>query len=51
MSLPLSATVRAEPVEVTARANGVDLLTGGRTAAGAALRLPPYGVVVLKEDR
>ncbi|MBM0204785.1 beta-galactosidase [Micromonospora sp. STR1s_5] len=42
---------RAEPVEVTARTGGVDLLTGDRTAAGAALRLPAYGVVVLKEDR
>ncbi|MET8258301.1 beta-galactosidase [Micromonospora sp. NPDC005205] len=42
---------RAEPVEVTARTGGVDLLTGDRTAAGGALRLPAYGVVVLKEDR
>ncbi|MET8359282.1 beta-galactosidase [Micromonospora sp. NPDC005171] len=42
---------RAEPVEVTARTGGVDLLTGDRTAAGAALRLPAYGVVVLEEDR
>ncbi|MEW2427112.1 beta-galactosidase [Micromonospora sp. NPDC047644] len=42
---------RAEPVEVTARTGGVDLLTGERTAAGGALRLPAYGVVVLEEDR
>ncbi|WP_328653817.1 beta-galactosidase [Micromonospora sp. NBC_00330] len=42
---------RAEPVEVTARTGGVDLLTGDRTAPGGALRLPAYGVVVLKEDR
>ncbi|RAO01699.1 Beta-galactosidase [Micromonospora saelicesensis] len=42
---------RAEPVEVTARTGGVDLLTGDRTAAGGALRLPAYGVVVLEEDR
>ncbi|RAO47930.1 Beta-galactosidase [Micromonospora saelicesensis] len=42
---------RAEPVEVTARTCGVDLLTGDRTAAGGALRLPAYGVVVLEEDR
>ncbi|WP_433308457.1 beta-galactosidase [Micromonospora sp. CA-269861] len=41
---------RAEPVEVTARTGGVDLLTGDRTVAGAALRLPAYGVVVLEED-
>ncbi|MGW5557117.1 beta-galactosidase [Micromonospora sp. NPDC003944] len=41
----------AEPVEVTARASGVDLLSGDRTVAGAALRLPAYGVVVLEEDR
>ncbi|MEU1588219.1 beta-galactosidase [Micromonospora sp. NPDC005710] len=41
---------RAEPVEVTARIGGVDLLTGDRTAAGAALRLPAYGVVVLEEE-
>ncbi|MER7591711.1 beta-galactosidase trimerization domain-containing protein [Micromonospora sp. NPDC127501] len=42
---------RAEPVEVTARTGGVDLLTGDRTAPGGALRLPAYGVVVLEEDR
>ncbi|MFI6243584.1 beta-galactosidase [Micromonospora sp. NPDC050795] len=42
---------RAEPVEVTARTGGVDLLTGDRTAAGGVLRLPAYGVVVLEEDR
>ncbi|MEU8424164.1 beta-galactosidase [Micromonospora sp. NPDC048835] len=41
----------AEPVEVTARASGVDLLTGDRTVAGAVLRLPAYGVVVLEEVR
>ena len=36
---------------MTARTGGVDLLTGDRTAAGVALRLPAYGVVVLEEDR
>ncbi|WCN79117.1 beta-galactosidase [Micromonospora sp. LH3U1] len=41
---------RAEPVEVTARSRGVDLLTGDRTAEGSSLRLPAYGVVVLRED-
>ncbi|MGI5520419.1 Beta-galactosidase C-terminal domain [Micromonospora sp. CA-259024] len=41
---------RAEPVEVTARTPGVDLLTGDRTETGTSLRLPAYGVVVLRED-
>ncbi|KXK62108.1 beta-galactosidase [Micromonospora rosaria] len=42
---------RAEPVEVTAVSGGVDLLTGDRVTAGAALRLPERGVVVLREER
>ncbi|MDG4781871.1 beta-galactosidase [Micromonospora sp. WMMD961] len=42
---------RAEPVEVTARSSGVDLLTGDRIWTGSTVRLPAYGVVVLKEDR
>ncbi|MBM0233845.1 beta-galactosidase [Micromonospora sp. STR1_7] len=42
---------RAEPVEVAARIGGVDLLTGDRTETGSALRLPAYGVVVMREDR
>ncbi|MEO3768898.1 beta-galactosidase [Micromonospora sp. B9E7] len=42
---------RADPVEVTARSSGVDLLTGDRAVTGSTLRLPAYGVVVLKEDR
>ncbi|MGW3787345.1 beta-galactosidase [Micromonospora chokoriensis] len=41
---------RADPVEVTARRGGVDLLTGDRTVTGSTVRLPAYGVVVLKED-
>ncbi|WP_433550079.1 Beta-galactosidase C-terminal domain [Micromonospora zamorensis] len=41
---------RTEPVEVTAPTSGVDLLTGDRTLTGSALRLPAYGVVVLRED-
>ncbi|MET7672656.1 beta-galactosidase [Micromonospora luteifusca] len=41
---------RAEPIEVTARTSGVDLLTGHRTAADDALRLPAYGVLVLRAD-
>ncbi|GGO26628.1 beta-galactosidase [Micromonospora parathelypteridis] len=41
---------RAEPIEVAAPTSGVDLLTGDRTATGAALRLPAYGVVVLRAD-
>ncbi|MET8547524.1 beta-galactosidase [Micromonospora zamorensis] len=41
---------RTEPVEVTAPTSGVDLLTGDRTPTGSALRLPAYGVVVLRED-
>ncbi|SCF08340.1 beta-galactosidase [Micromonospora coriariae] len=42
---------RVEPVEVTARTGGVDLLTGDRAETGQSLRLPAYGVVVLREDR
>ncbi|MFC8848297.1 MULTISPECIES: beta-galactosidase [unclassified Micromonospora] len=42
---------RAEAVETTAQAGGVDLLTGDRTATGGPLRLPARGVVVLREDR
>ncbi|MFJ6194751.1 beta-galactosidase [Micromonospora sp. NPDC092111] len=42
---------RAEPVEVTARTGGVDLLTGDRVPPGGPLRLPERGVVVLREDR
>ncbi|MEV4627268.1 beta-galactosidase [Micromonospora sp. NPDC049523] len=42
---------RDEPVELTARTGGVDLLTGDRVEAGRPLRLPPVGVVVLREDR
>ncbi|MEV1320491.1 beta-galactosidase [Micromonospora arborensis] len=41
---------RAEPIEVTAPTGGVDLLTGDQTVAGASLRLPAYGVVVLRAD-
>jgi beta-galactosidase len=41
---------RAEAVEVTACAGGVDLLTGDRVAGGQRVRLEPYGVVVLRED-
>ncbi|WP_406070258.1 beta-galactosidase [Micromonospora sp. NBC_01638] len=41
---------RAEPVEVTALSSGGDLLTGDRQVVGSSLRLPAYGVVVLRED-
>ncbi|MFI6821143.1 beta-galactosidase [Micromonospora sp. NPDC050187] len=41
----------AGPVEVTARAGGVDLLTGDRVPGNGAVRLPAYGIVVLKEER
>lgn len=41
---------RAEPVEVTAQAGGVDLLTGDTIRPGQPLRLEPYGVVVLRQD-
>ncbi|WP_285790773.1 beta-galactosidase [Micromonospora sp. NBRC 101691] len=41
----------ARPVQVTARTAGVDLLTGDRISDGGAVRLPAYGVVVLKEER
>ncbi|MFI6255909.1 Beta-galactosidase C-terminal domain [Micromonospora zamorensis] len=41
---------RTEPIEVTAPTSGVDLLTGDRAPTGSALRLPAYGVVVLRED-
>ncbi|WP_326558459.1 beta-galactosidase [Micromonospora sp. NBC_01796] len=42
---------RDEPVELTARTGGVDLITGDRVEAGRPLRLPRLGVVVLREDR
>ncbi|MEV4545269.1 Beta-galactosidase C-terminal domain [Micromonospora echinaurantiaca] len=41
---------RAEPVEVTARGGGVDLLTGDRVEGGEPIRLPARGVMVLRED-
>lgn len=41
---------RAEPVEVTARGGGVDLLTGNRVDPGRPIRLDPRGVMVLRED-
>ncbi|MFE0593354.1 beta-galactosidase [Micromonospora echinospora] len=41
----------ARPVEVTAHTAGVDLLTGDRFSGGGVVRLPAYGVVVLKEER
>jgi beta-galactosidase len=41
---------RAEPVEVPALGDGVDLLTGDRAAHGQRIRLDPYGVMVLRED-
>ncbi|WFE99759.1 beta-galactosidase [Micromonospora sp. WMMD964] len=41
---------RADAVEVPARRGGVDLLTGDRIWTGSTMRLPAYGVVVLKED-
>jgi beta-galactosidase len=41
---------RAEPVEVPALGDGVDLLTGDRVAHGQRIRLDPYGVMVLRED-
>jgi beta-galactosidase len=40
----------AEPVDVVARADGVDLLTGDRIGAGQPIGLSPRGVVVLHED-
>jgi beta-galactosidase len=39
---------RAEPVELTARTGGVDLLSGDEVEAGDALRLDPYGVMVIR---
>ncbi|SBT46185.1 beta-galactosidase [Micromonospora narathiwatensis] len=41
---------RAEPVEVTAYAGGVDLLTGDRVEGGQPVRLDPRGVMVVRED-
>jgi beta-galactosidase len=38
-----------EPVSVSACESGTDLLTGNRVAAGAPLRLDPYGVVLLAQ--
>ncbi|MGC9665323.1 beta-galactosidase [Planosporangium sp. 12N6] len=40
---------RAEPVEVPARVDGVDLLTGARVENGQPLRLDPYGVMILRQ--
>jgi beta-galactosidase len=42
---------RTEPIEVAARADGLDLLSGERVDAGRPVRLEPYGVMVLREDR
>jgi beta-galactosidase len=39
-----------EPVEVTAHASGVDLLTGRAVRQGETLRLDPTDVVILRED-
>jgi beta-galactosidase len=39
---------RGEPVELTARNDGVDLLSGDRIELGRPFGLPPYGVVVLE---
>ncbi len=39
-----------EPVEVTAHASGVDLLTGRTVPHGETLRLDPADVVLLRED-
>ena len=39
----------AEPVEVTARTSGVDLLTGNRVEAGQPLTIDAAGVVVLRQ--
>jgi len=39
---------RAEPVEVAARADGLDLLTGTRVARDRPLRLDPRGVMVVR---
>ena len=41
---------RDEPVEVTAKRGGIDLLTETRVERGAPLRLEPRGVKVLRED-
>jgi beta-galactosidase len=41
---------RADPVDVTARVSGVDLLTARRIDHGQPLRFDPYGVMVLRED-
>lgn len=41
---------RADAVDLTCAVNGVDLLTGVRTASGAPLRLDPHGVLILRED-
>jgi beta-galactosidase GanA len=41
---------RAEPVEVTTRIGGVDLLTGDRIAVGQRVRLTGLGVVLLREE-
>jgi beta-galactosidase len=39
---------RAEPVELTAHTGGVDLLSAASVEAGDALRLDPYGVMVIR---
>jgi beta-galactosidase len=39
-----------EPVEVTAHASGVDLLTGRAVRQGETLRLDPTDVVILRDD-
>ncbi|MFJ8579627.1 beta-galactosidase [Micromonospora sp. NPDC093277] len=41
---------RADTVEVTACASGVDLLTGDRVEGGQLVRLDPRGVMVVRED-
>jgi beta-galactosidase len=38
-----------EPVEVVARAGGVDLLTDARVHIGQVIRLDPRGVMVLRQ--
>jgi len=38
---------RPEPVEVEARASGIDLLSGDRISHGQPIRLDAYGVVIL----
>lgn len=40
---------RAEPVELTARSGGVDLLSAVRVEPGLPILLDPYGVMVVRE--